>query len=115
MMEGLLELDHTLLRLINTDWANPFFDTIMPWVRMKWNWVPLYALMVGALLWRYKKDVWFPLLLIIAAIVISDQLTSTLIKPLVQRMRPCQNTMLQLRTVIDCGGGYSFVSSHAAN
>jgi membrane-associated phospholipid phosphatase len=47
----------------------------------------------------------------------SDQLSSSVLKPLVHRLRPCNNEAVKnhLRMVIAAGGGFSFVSSHAAN
>jgi membrane-associated phospholipid phosphatase len=39
------------------------------------------------------------------------------IKPLVHRLRPCNDPELssQVHLLVGCGSGYSFVSSHAAN
>jgi membrane-associated phospholipid phosphatase len=115
MMETLLQLDKEILYLINVRWANGFFDAVMPWTRLKYNWLPLYAVLIGNILLTYKKKAWIPLLICIGAVAISDQIASSLLKPYFHRMRPCQNTLLPLRTVIDCGSGFSFVSSHAAN
>lgn len=115
MMESLLQFDHDLAYRINTLWSNSFFDAVMPWTRYKYNWLPLYAVLIGNILLTYKKKAWIPLLMCIAAVAISDQIASSLIKPYFHRLRPCQNTMLHLRHVIDCGSGFSFVSSHAAN
>lgn len=115
MIETLLQWDHALLHLINIEWANSFFDAVMPWTRYKYNWLPLYAVLIGNILLTYKKKAWIPLLMCIAAVAISDQLSSSVIKPWFERMRPCQNALVEVRRVIDCGSGYSFVSSHAAN
>lgn len=115
MMDTLLQLDKEILYLVNTQWANGFFDAVMPWTRLKYNWLPLYAVMIGNILLTYKKKAWIPLLVCIVAVAVADQLSSSLIKPYFHRLRPCQNTLLQIREVIDCGSGYSFVSSHAAN
>jgi membrane-associated phospholipid phosphatase len=115
MMDSLLQLDREILYFINTKWSNSFFDAVFPWMRVKFNWLPLYAVLIANILLTYKKKSWFPILICAAAVGISDQLTSSLVKPMVERLRPCQNVLLQVRTVIDCGGGYSFVSSHAAN
>lgn len=57
-------------------------------------------------------------LAIAVLITLSDQLSSGLIKPLVERLRPTHEPSLEglLCIVHDCReGGYSFVSSHAAN
>ena len=114
-METLLQLDREVLYLVNTRWANLLFDAIMPWLRLKYNWLPLYAVMIFALVYVYRKNVWVPLVVCIGAVAAADQIASGLLKPMFERLRPCQNSFIQVRDVIDCGGGYAFVSSHAAN
>lgn len=114
-MEPLYELDYYLLQLINRQWTNSLFDAIMPWARAKQNWILLYMVMVAYIIYLYRLKSWIPLFLCIAAVAISDQLASSLIKPWVARYRPCQNSLLTVRHVIECGSGYSFISSHAAN
>ncbi len=50
-------------------------------------------------------------------ILLADQISSSLIKPLVGRLRPAHDPelMLQVRYITGRGGLYGFVSSHAAN
>jgi undecaprenyl-diphosphatase len=51
-------------------------------------------------------------------ILLSDQISSSLLKPLVARLRPTHNPEIAdlIHTVNGyCGGRYGFVSSHAAN
>lgn len=50
-------------------------------------------------------------------ILLADQISSTFIKPYFARLRPCNDAALasQMRILVRCGVGYSFVSSHAAN
>ena len=52
-----------------------------------------------------------------AAVAISDQTASALLKPLTLRLRPCHEPALQnlIHPVLECGGQYGFASSHAAN
>ncbi|HZG00226.1 MAG TPA: phosphatase PAP2 family protein [Chitinophagales bacterium] len=114
MMDGLVELDRELLKLINTTWANSFFDATMPFARAKFNWIPLYVAMLIWLVFRFKKNVWLPLIVIVGAVAVSDQIASSVFKPFFERLRPCRNPELELRMIIDCGGGFGFVSSHAA-
>jgi membrane-associated phospholipid phosphatase len=115
MMDFLLPLDRDILYLVNQRWTNAFFDAAMPWSRFKFNWLPLYAVMIANILLTYKKKSWIPLLVCIAAVAVSDQLASSVLKPMFHRLRPCQNALLHVRMLIECGSGYSFVSSHAAN
>jgi undecaprenyl-diphosphatase len=53
-------------------------------------------------------------LLLIPIIVASDQLSSSVIKHLVARMRPCF-TLPDVNLLVRCGSGLSFPSSHAVN
>ncbi|MFI5253029.1 MAG: phosphatase PAP2 family protein [Bacteroidota bacterium] len=59
-------------------------------------------------------------LLLIPLLTLSDQVSSSIIKNLIQRSRPCWDEngipiVPGLRLLVDCGGGYSFPSSHAVN
>ena len=53
----------------------------------------------------------------IATIGISDFISSKIIKPTIERPRPCHenSTIKNVRLLVGCGGGYSFTSSHATN
>jgi undecaprenyl-diphosphatase len=53
-------------------------------------------------------------ILLIFVLIVSDQLSSALIKPLVGRYRPC-HLYDNLRLLVNCGGRYAFPSSHASN
>lgn len=53
-------------------------------------------------------------LLLIPVIAASDQLSSSVIKHLVSRMRPCF-TLPDVSLLVPCGSGLSFPSSHAVN
>lgn len=80
-------------------------------------WVPLYIVILYFIWVKYRKNFLVILLIIIAAVTLTDQM-SVLLKNLVQRPRPCYEPLLQglVHTVGGrCGGRYSFVSSHAAN
>jgi undecaprenyl-diphosphatase len=48
---------------------------------------------------------------------VTDIVSSSVIKPLVERPRPCHGETMNLdvRLLVDCGSGFSFTSSHATN
>lgn len=82
------------------------------------TWIPLYAILLGVIIYKYKKQSWIVLLGIIVLIVLSDQISSGIIKPLVLRLRPSHNPLINehIHFVRNYTGGlYGFVSSHAAN
>ncbi|PJF37731.1 MAG: phosphatase PAP2 family protein, partial [Phototrophicales bacterium] len=88
------------------------------WITNKWTWLPLYAFLIGLLIWQYRKGVWRVLVLVALLITATDRFTSGFMKPYFARLRPCHNE--ELTCVIDlitggCGGKFGFASSHAAN
>ncbi|MFN8286483.1 MAG: phosphatase PAP2 family protein [Chitinophagales bacterium] len=85
-------------------------------LRNKLTWIPLYALLAFLLYRKYGLKVFYIGLGVGVVVLLSDQISSSLIKPWIHRLRPCNNPEIQARLLLEyCGGGYSFVSSHAAN
>lgn len=93
-------------------------DFIMWWASNKWIWLPLYTYLAFFLYRKYPQQT-IPLLIFAAVLIsLSDQLTSSVIKNTMMRLRPCHNPNIaeQLHIVNGyCGGQYGFVSSHASN
>jgi undecaprenyl-diphosphatase len=111
------EFDKWLLLLINSH-HSPSLDRIMWFASGIANWFPLYIFILLFLIFTYKKQSWLLILLIFPLIVISDQLSSEIIKPLVHRLRPSHEPGLEnLLHYVNSyhGGPYGFVSSHACN
>ncbi len=103
--------------------GNPLFDTLMPIVTdLNQTWYGR-TIMVGAwllLLLKGGKPGRAAALLLIPLIVLSDQISSSLVKKWVMRPRPCHvidgvPVVEGIRLLVGCGGGYSFPSSHAVN
>ncbi len=117
-MIDILQIDADLLLWINGHHA-PWADTLMWTISRASTWIPLYALLVYLLWHRFgwrRTIIYF--LAIVVAIGLSDYISSGLIKPLVCRLRPTHEPMLQpfIHLVNGyTGGQYGFVSSHAAN
>lgn len=115
----LLEQWDTLLFLkINTAWTHPFLDTVFPWWREASTWVPLYLFLVVFALVNFKQKALPWILFAAITVLLTDQVSSTLIKNWVARPRPCNDVFLmsRVRLLLDsCGGGFSFTSSHATN
>jgi undecaprenyl-diphosphatase len=109
-------LDQQLFLFLNS-LNSPFCDHVMYTISGKIIWVPLYLSILIFLGIKYNRKFLIILLFIILAATLSDQL-SVLFKNLVQRLRPCHEPVLAglVHTVNgECGGLYSFVSSHATN
>lgn len=85
------------------------------------TWIPLYVLLVGLIVWRYRTN-WKAIVCILigfaVAVGLSDFTCSGILKPLVCRLRPTHEPQLagMVHLVNGYTGGlYSFCSSHAAN
>lgn len=116
-LTSIIEIDQGLFELINVGFTNAFFDWLMPIMRSKEVWIPLYAFIVLFVYFNFDK--WkatryiFYLLMLVA---LADLTSSRLIKPTFMRDRPCHcEEIVELIERVPCGHGYSFTSSHAAN
>ena len=97
---------------------SPFFDNFFYIYTQTWTWIPAILVL---LVWMWRK--WGIRSLYVVAgialcILLSDQISSSLLKPLVARLRPTHNPEIAdlIHTVNGYRGGrYGFVSSHAAN
>ncbi len=115
-MEWLFDWDYRLFTLINQAWAAPVLDAILPWVRNKYVWLPLYALLATLVVERYRQTAWLVLLLGVLAVGAGDLVSSHWLKPWVERVRPCHlSDLMPVVVRVRCGSGYSFPSSHAVN
>jgi undecaprenyl-diphosphatase len=116
MLEYLKNIDESLFLFLN-GLHNDVFDFIMHWITYQQTWYPFYLLLVIWMIWKYKSNAVVPILVIVLAITISDQFTSSFMKPFFERLRPCHDPSIShLVHVVDgCGGQYGFASSHASN
>lgn len=117
MTDALIHIDHQLFFYINNTLHTELGDTIMPLMRNKLFWTPLYVALAGLLLYRYKMQGLWIILLTVLVVILCDQVSSSVIKPLVGRLRPCNDPSLaqQVKLLVHCGAGKSFTSSHATN
>lgn len=115
-LQAIFDFDTRGLLYINRDLANPFFDMLMPLLREKYFWIWLYVLLIFLAVKNDRRWLMF-ILLGLATFALCDFTSASLIKPFVQRVRPCNDVRIGqlVRQVVSCGSGYSFVSSHAAN
>ena len=116
MIDVFLRLDTDLFLFLNRHYAG-WLDPIMVWFTERNTWIPFYLLLAGWLIWQFRKQGGWIILTIAAAVALGDQLTSSILKPLTLRPRPCHVEALQplIHPVLPCGGLYGFASSHAAN
>ena len=132
-MDYLIHIDQQWLLAIN-GWHSEWADILMWYISKSTTWLPLYALLVGLIVYRFgilspslcregrRGSSLLRVLIILAgfavAVGVSDFVSSGIIKPWVCRLRPTHEPALagMLHLVNGYTGGlYGFVSSHAAN
>jgi len=114
----LIQADKKLFAIVNQQLTHPMLDAVAPWWRESITWTPLYLFLIifAAINWKKSSIPWIAMALV--TILLSDQISSSVIKPLFARLRPCNDPGWagSVRLLLDgCGAGYSFTSSHAAN
>ncbi|MBO5013298.1 MAG: phosphatase PAP2 family protein [Paludibacteraceae bacterium] len=130
MLEQLLHIDTEVLLAIN-GWHAPWADTLMWIISAKATWIPLYVLLIGLLIWRYRQPIptavkWLQrvpvcvvmIVVIALAVGAADFIASGILKDWVARPRPTRVPELEGVLHLVNGyksGRYGFVSSHAAN
>jgi len=116
-MEKIIELDKKILVWLNSfhlDWLDP----IMLQITQTQFWIPLYLFLIYLIFRNYNNKAWIVLAGVALAILLADQITSSLMKPFFARLRPSQEPTLTgiVHLVNEYKGGlYGFASSHAAN
>lgn len=118
MIDRLIEIDKSWLLAINGV-HNAAMDQVMWYISQAWVWIPLYAVLIGLLIWKFgwKRALLYTVALV-AAVGLSDWISSGWIKHWVCRPRPTHEPTLEgLVHIVNgyIGGQYGFVSSHAAN
>lgn len=113
-MQWLLDLDQTLFIFINTMLANPVTDVVMPFITDGHNWIVPMGVAVIVILWKEGKRGIGILVGLAIVVALCDQSSAHVIKPVVQRVRPCR-AVATVNLLVPCGAGFSFPSAHATN
>ena len=132
-MDYLIHIDQQWLLAIN-GWHSEWADILMWYISKSTTWLPLYALLVGLIVYRFgilspslcregrRGSSLLRVLIILAgfavAVGVSDFVSSGILKPWVCRLRPTHEPALAgMLPLVNgyTGGLYGFVSSHAAN
>ena len=118
MLSDLIAIDKSLFHLINGKWHHPFLDALLPLIRTSQLWYPMYLFLILVVFMNFKQGRWWWILFFGFVPVISDFISSDIIKEHFFRLRPCNDPAMQdqLRFLL----GYkpqssSFTSSHATN
>ncbi|MBQ1487064.1 MAG: phosphatase PAP2 family protein [Muribaculaceae bacterium] len=117
MIEYLNGIDADALLAVNG--LHDMFQDAFGWmVTAKWSSLLLVLALAWILLHQNRRHALLVLAMLVLSILVADQVSSGLIKHLVERLRPTHDPSLESMVhVINGyrGGLYGFVSSHAAN
>ncbi len=122
-MDWLAALDRETLLFVNRTLSNPVGDLLWPLITHYDRFLAVRILLVAvwiALLVKGGRRGRTVALLLPPLLLITDQVSSSILKDLVGRARPCHEAggmpvVEGLRLLIECGPGKSFPSSHAVN
>ena len=115
MFEYIVKIDKQITLLINS-FSSEYIDYVMILFSNKYVWIPLYIYLIY-FLYTNEKKIFLKLIVIsVLAVIISDFITSSLMKPYFERLRPCNNPELVgiIDIVSGCGIKYGFASSHSS-
>lgn len=122
MLDFLIDLDKSVLLFCNTA-HTAWLDQFNWMITARWFNIfvalPLLFIMLHAIARCKKQGVVETILIVVAlalAVLLADQIASSVFKPLFQRLRPSHDPSMSVVLVNDYRGGrFGFVSSHAAN
>ena len=118
LIHRLEQWDHQLFILVNNKATDPILDTLMPFLRNPYTWIPLYLFLLVFVTLNFKGMGWWWVVLFLCTFSLTDMVSSKVFKEAFERLRPCQDPDFfnHVRLLLNnCGSGYSFTSSHAAN
>ena len=117
MIDYLMDIDAEALLAVNG--LHDLFQDAFWWmVSAKWSSLLLVLSLLWILLHKNRRHALLVVAMLAVAVLVADQVSSGLIKHLVERLRPTHDPSLENAVhVINGyrGGLYGFVSSHAAN
>lgn len=111
--------DKTLLMVFNGSHC-PFVDRLAVTLTCGYMWIPLYIALLLLVINNHKTVVQISLVIGMAllTIVLSEGMADLIVKPLIARLRPIHDTLMQDRVQVVNNyrvEGYSFFSAHASN
>lgn len=114
ILELLQNLDRTLLLWVHRGWRSGAGDAFFAWITDFDHFLIPLVLVWLLLIWRGGREGRILALLLAIGLLVTDQISSHLIKPLVGRERPCF-VVPGVEAILPQVRSRSFPSSHAAN
>jgi undecaprenyl-diphosphatase len=117
LISWMIEIDKSMFVSLNNCHA-PFFDNFFWIVTGMITWIPFYAMIMYMIVKSQPKGWWITVIALAVLIVLCDQISNSVIKHGIERLRPSHEPTLAGMVHIIAGytgGKFGFVSSHAAN
>ncbi|MBU0473412.1 MAG: phosphatase PAP2 family protein [Bacteroidetes bacterium] len=114
MYDLLYNIDLALFNFLNRTISNPFFDKFFPFITDVKNWYIAFIILWLIAIFKGGRIGKISAVGVIVLIVLSDQISSHFLKPLFERIRPC-NVIENVHLLVNCTKSYSMPSSHAVN
>ncbi|GHV55893.1 lipid A 4'-phosphatase [Bacteroidia bacterium] len=125
MLERELQWERGLFFFLNGS-DSSFWDSFFYFYSYKWTWIPFYLCFLFVFIYRKTgteikrdwKEILGTIFSIVIVVVLCDQISSGIFKPVFHRFRPTHHPDFQNLVDIvrgERGGQYGFISSHAAN
>ncbi|MCE1164861.1 MAG: phosphatase PAP2 family protein [Bacteroidetes bacterium] len=114
MVDFLYNIDVQVFYFINRTLANPVTDSVMPFITELNHWKIFYVIMWLYMMISGGRRGRVAGILVLFLVLITDQVSSNLVKHLIERARPC-SVLPNVHLLVGCTGSFSFPSSHAVN
>ncbi len=119
MTEALQSYDRDLMILLNMGDQHTIGSDLFFWmISQILVWLPVFIMFVYALFRNKRKEFFILIGLVALVFLLCDQISASLLKPLIARPRPSHDSVIEniLQYVYGYkGGAFGFPSSHAAN
>ena len=92
----IINIDHRILLAINHA-RTPALDAVMTFASQIKVWFPFYAVLLGWLIYHFRRRAGRLLLLLAATVALADSISSRVFKPWAARPRPCHAADLAAR------------------
>lgn len=114
MSDVLYQIDLSIFYFINHTLSTPILDKFFAFITEVKHWYIAYIILFFITIFKGGKIGKISAVGMILLVIISDQVSSTFLKDLFQRIRPC-NALPDVNLLVGCTGSFSFPSSHAVN
>ncbi|NMB82747.1 MAG: phosphatase PAP2 family protein [Ignavibacteria bacterium] len=114
MLDVLYQIDLSIFYLINHNLSAPFLDKFFVFITEVKHWYIAYIILFFIIIFKGGRIGKISAIGMIFLVIASDQLSSSLLKNIFERIRPC-NALPDVNILVGCTGSFSFPSSHAVN